>query len=211
MSSSENHSGYRKPVNLEDLDEHPRVNIVAFGGAQELYGTAPDITTLGKIIGGGLPVAAYGGQVEFMDMVAPLGPVYQAGTLSGNPLAMAAGLATLCHLRDNHEIYGQMERRTAMLVTMVAEAAREAGVPITYNRVGSMFTWFFSDAPVTDWDSASRSDTKAFGRFHRAMLEAGIYLPPSQYEAAFLSAAHTDEDIRQTVAAAREAFSLVQA
>jgi len=184
---------------------------LAFGGAQELYGTAPDLTTLGKIIGGGLPVAAYGGQVEFMDMVAPLGPVYQAGTLSGNPLAMAAGLATLCHLRDNREISGQMERRTAMLVTMVAEAAHEAGVPITYNRVGSMFTWFFSDAPVTDWASAARSDTKAFGRFHRAMLEAGVYLPPSQFEAAFLSAAHTDEDIRQTVAAAREAFSLVQA
>jgi len=184
---------------------------LAFGGAQELYGTAPDLTTLGKIIGGGLPVAAYAGPAEIMDMVAPLGPVYQAGTLSGNPLAMAAGLATLCYLRDNREVYGQMERRAATLTTMVTEAAREAGVPVTYNRVGSMFTWFFTEGPVTDWDSAARSNTEAFGRFHRAMLEAGVYLPPSQFEAAFLSAAHTDEDVRQTVAAAREAFTLVQA
>jgi len=184
---------------------------LAFGGAQELYGTAPDLTTLGKIIGGGLPVAAYAGPAEIMDMVAPLGPVYQAGTLSGNPLAMAAGLATLCYLRDNRELYGQMERRAATLTTMVTEAAREAAVPVTYNRVGSMFTWFFTEGPVTDWDSAARSNTEAFGRFHRAMLEAGVYLPPSQFEAAFLSAAHTDEDVRQTVAAAREAFTLVQA
>src|SRR5690348_16352051 len=184
---------------------------LAFGGAQELYGTAPDLTTLGKIIGGGLPVGAYAGPAEIMDMVAPLGPVYQAGTLSGNPLAMAAGLATVCYLRDNREVYGRMERAAATLVTIVVEAAREAGVSITYNRVGSMFTWFFSEVPVTNWTSASRSDTAAFGRFHRAMLDAGVYLPPSQYEAAFLSAAHSDEDVRQTVAAAREAFAVVEA
>lgn len=183
---------------------------LAFGGAQEIYGTVPDITTLGKIIGGGLPIGAYAGSAEIMDLLAPLGPVYQAGTLSGNPLAMAAGLATLCHLRDNREIYGRMERTAAMLVTMVAEAAKEVGVSLTYNRVGSMFTWFFTDRPVTDWASASKSSTAAFGQFHRAMLQAGVYLPPSQFEAAFLSAAHTDNDVRQTVAAAPEAFSLVQ-
>ncbi|MBZ5647795.1 MAG: glutamate-1-semialdehyde 2,1-aminomutase [Acidobacteriia bacterium] len=182
---------------------------VAYGGAQELYGTRPDLTTLGKIIGGGLPVGAYGGPAEFMDMVSPLGPVYQAGTLSGNPLAMAAGIATLKHLRDHREIYGQLERRAGTLVEMSLEAARQAGVPMTANRVGSMFTWFFSKGPVSDWDSAAKCDTAAFGKFHRAMLENGVYLPPSQFEAAFLSAAHTDEDIRQTVEAAQQAFSAV--
>lgn len=182
---------------------------VAFGGAQELYGTRPDLTTLGKIIGGGLPVGAYGGPAEFMDQVAPLGPVYQAGTLSGNPLAMAAGLATVRHLRDHREIYGQLERRTAMLVEMVRDAANQTGVPVTANRVGSMFTWFFTADPVTDWNSAAKSDTAAFGKFHRAMLDEGIYLPPSQFEAAFLSAAHTDEDLRLTLAAAHEAFRAV--
>ena len=184
---------------------------VAYGGAQELYGTRPDLTTLGKIIGGGLPVGAYGGPAEIMDMVAPLGPMYQAGTLSGNPLAMAAGLAMLCHLRDNREIYSRLERTAATLVEMVSEAAREAGVPLTSNRVGSMFTWFFTGERVTDWDSAAKCDTAAFGRFHRAMLNAGVYLPPSQFEAAFLSAAHTEQDISETVAAAREAFALVNA
>jgi glutamate-1-semialdehyde 2,1-aminomutase len=184
---------------------------LAFGGATELFGTRPDMVTLGKIIGGGLPVGAYAGPSEIMDMVAPVGPVYQAGTLSGNPLAMAAGLATLCTLRDNRELYGRMDRLAGSLVTMVTEAAKEAGVTITANRVGSMFTWFFNGHPVVDWDTASKSDTAAFGRFHRAMLNAGIYLPPSQYEAAFLSAAHTEDDIAQTVAAAREAFALTTA
>lgn len=184
---------------------------VAYGGAQELYGTLPDLTTMGKIIGGGLPVGAYGGSADIMDLIAPLGPVYQAGTLSGNPLAMAAGLATLCYLREHREVYGRMERLAGTLVTMVAEAAKEAGVPMTFNRVGSMFTWFFTEGPVTNWLSASKSNVEAFGRFHRAMIEAGVYLPPSQFEAAFLSAAHTDEDVRQTVAAAREAFTLVGA
>jgi glutamate-1-semialdehyde 2,1-aminomutase len=176
-----------------------------------LYGTRPDLTTLGKIIGGGLPVGAYGGPAEFMDLVAPLGPMYQAGTLSGNPLAMAAGLATLCSLRDNREVYGRLERNAATLVEMVSEAARDAGVAVRANRVGSMFTWFFTNNEVTDWDSAAKCDTSAFGRFHRAMLNAGVYLPPSQFEAAFLSAVHTDQDVADTVAAAREAFALVNA
>jgi len=184
---------------------------VAFGGAQELYGTRPDLTTLGKIIGGGLPVGAYGGPAEFMDQVAPLGPVYQAGTLSGNPLAMAAGLATLRHLRDNREIYGRLDRAAATLVDMVADAAHQAGVTVTANRVGSMFTWFFTGEPVTDWDSAAKSDTALFGKFHRAMLEEGIWLPPSQFEAAFLSAAHSMDDISQTVVAAQKAFTALKA
>jgi glutamate-1-semialdehyde 2,1-aminomutase len=178
---------------------------VAFGGAQELYGTRPDLTTLGKIIGGGLPVGAYGGPAEFMDQVAPLGPMYQAGTLSGNPLAMAAGLATLRHLREHRELYGRLDRAAATLVDMVADAAHQAGLAVTANRVGSMFTWFFTGEPVTDWESAARSNTELFGRFHRAMLEEGIWLPPSQFEAAFLSAAHSMDDISQTVEAARKA------
>ncbi len=180
---------------------------VAFGGAQELYGTRPDLTTLGKIIGGGLPVGAYGGPADIMDMIAPLGPVYQAGTLSGNPLAMAAGLATISHLRDHREIYGRMERMAATLVAMVTEAALDAGLQVTANRVGSMFTWFFTPETVTDWLGAATCNTNAFGRFHHGMLDAGVYLPPSQFEAAFLGAAHTDEDIHQTIAAAREALT----
>ncbi len=183
---------------------------VAFGGAQELYGIKPDMTTFGKIIGGGLPVGAYGGRREIMDTIAPLGPVYQAGTLSGNPLAMAAGLAMICELRDNRgAIYGRLEKNSAMLVNMILDAARESGTPMMANRVGSMFTWFFTDKQVTDWDTAATSNTDQFGRFHHAMLEAGVWLPPSQYEAAFLSAAHTEDDIRETAAAAREALSLV--
>jgi len=184
---------------------------VAFGGAQELYGTRPDLTTLGKIIGGGLPVGAYGGPAEFMDQVAPLGPVYQAGTLSGNPLAMAAGLATLRHLRENRELYGRLDRADATLVDMVADAAHQVGIAVTANRVGSMFTWFFTGDPVTDWDSAAKSDTALFGKFHRAMLEEGIWLPPSQFEAAFLSAAHSMDDISQTIVAARKAFAALKA
>lgn len=185
---------------------------LAFGGAQELYAITPDLTTMGKIIGGGLPVGAYGGPSEIMDLVAPLGPVYQAGTLSGNPLAMAAGLATLRYLREHRkEIYPRLEKLSAELTAGVAAAAKEAGVPVSYNRVGSMFTWFFAPGPVTGWDSASKSDVEAFGRFFRAMLENGIYLPPSQFEAAFLSAAHTEEDIQQTIAAAKQAFTLATA
>jgi len=173
---------------------------VAFGGAQQRYGIKPDMTTLGKVIGGGLPIGAYGGREEIMRCVAPLGPVYQAGTLSGNPLAVAAGLAMLRHLKAHPEIYDQLESRAAALTAQVP-----AGV--TVNRVGSMFTFFFTDQPVTDWESSKRSDTAKFGTFFRSMLERGIYLAPSQFEAAFLSAAHTDEDIARTVAAAQEFFA----
>ncbi len=181
---------------------------VAYGGAQELYGITPDLTTLGKIIGGGLPVGAYGGPVEIMNLVAPLGPMYQAGTLSGNPLTMAAGISTVKQLRDRRaEIYPKLDSLSAKLVDGVAAAAKSAGVQLTANRVGSMFTWFFNAGPVTDWASASRSDTAAFGRFFRAMLEAGVYLPPSQYEAAFLNAAHTEEDVQKTIQASKAAFS----
>jgi glutamate-1-semialdehyde 2,1-aminomutase len=184
---------------------------VSFGGAQELYNIRPDLTTMGKIIGGGLPVGAYGGPKEIMDMVAPLGPMYQAGTLSGNPLAMAAGCAMLKQLRDRkEEIYPQLETLSGQLVEGVAAAAREAGVALCYNRVGSMFTWFFTKGPVTDWDSASKSNTEAFGKFFRSMLDSGVYLPPSQYEAAFLGAAHTEEDVQRTIATAKQAFEAVK-
>src|SRR5258708_1410387 len=177
---------------------------VAYGGATELYGIKPDLSTFGQIIGGGLPVGAYGGPTEIMDLVAPLGPMYQAGTLSGNPLAMAAGIAQLKHLRDKKaEVYPRLEALSAKLVEGVAAAAKDAGVPLTFNRVGSMFTWFFNPDPVTDWDSASKCDTAAFGSFFRGMLDAGIYLPPSQFEAAFLSAVHTEEDVEKTIAAAK--------
>jgi glutamate-1-semialdehyde 2,1-aminomutase len=180
---------------------------LAFGGAQERYGILPDLTTFGKIIGGGLPVGAYGGPVEIMNMVAPLGPVYQAGTLSGNPLAMAAGLATLRYLRSHKSsIYAGLELRAAELTEGVLAAAKEAGVPLCCNRVGSMFTWFFSEGPVTDWTSAAKCDTKAFARFFHAMLDHGVYLPPSQFEAAFLSTAHTEKDIHHTIASARQAL-----
>ena len=184
---------------------------LAFGGAQELYAIKPDLTTMGKIIGGGLPVGAYGGPSEIMDLVAPLGPMYQAGTLSGNPLAMAAGYAQLRYLKDHKEIYSKLDKLSGDLVAGVAAAAKAAGVTMTHNRVGSMFTWFFTPGPVTDWDSASKSDTEAFGRFFRNMLDSGVYLPPSQYEAAFLGAAHTEEDIKKTVAAAKQAFAMVAA
>src|SRR5438445_3009390 len=184
---------------------------LAFGGAQELYKIQPDLTTLGKIIGGGLPVGAYGGPSEIMDLVAPLGPMYQAGTLSGNPLAMAAGYAQLRYLRDHNEIYAKLDKLSEELVTGVAAAAEEADLPLTHNRVGSMFTWFFTPEPVTSWDSAAKSDTKAFARFFRAMLENGIYLPPSQFEAAFLSAAHSGKDIQQTITAAKQAFVVAHA
>ena len=184
---------------------------VAFGGAQELYGMQPDLTTLGKIIGGGLPVGAYGGRLEIMRMIAPLGPVYQAGTLSGNPLAMAAGLATLKQLRDaKGEIYPQLEKYSAQLVAGVLKAAKDAGIPLSANRVGSMFTWFFTEGPIADWDSAARSDTEAFAKFFRAMLGHGIYLPPSQFEAAFLGAAHKTSDIEKTISAAKAAFAVLR-
>ena len=184
---------------------------VAFGGAQELYNIKPDLTTMGKIIGGGLPVGAYGGPKEIMDLVAPLGPMYQAGTLSGNPLAMAAGCAMLKQLRERKgEIYPRIDKLSGQLVDGVMEAARSSGVPLCANRVGSMFTWFFQKGPVTDWDSASKSKTESFGKFFRAMLDAGVYLPPSQYEAAFLGATHSEEDVQRTIAAAKQAFAAVK-
>jgi glutamate-1-semialdehyde 2,1-aminomutase len=181
---------------------------LAFGGAQELYNIKPDVTTLGKIIGGGLPVGAYGGSSEIMNMVAPLGPMYQAGTLSGNPLAMAAGCAMLKQLREKKaEIYPRLEKLAAQLVEAVTAAAKDAGTPLCANRVGSMFTWFFQSGPVTDWETASKSDTEAFGKFFRALLDGGVYLPPSQYEAAFLGAAHSEEDVSKTVEAAKAALA----
>jgi len=180
---------------------------VAFGGAQQLYRIKPDLTCLGKIIGGGLPVGAYGGRKDIMEMVAPLGLVYQAGTLSGNPLAMAAGIATLKELDRDPAIYDRLEFNSELLCNGVAEAA--ASVALTINRVGSMFTFFFTDKNVWDWPSAERSDTKKFATFHRAMLESGVYLPPSQFEAAFLSAAHTADEVNATVDAAAAAFKKI--
>ena len=185
---------------------------LALGGAQELFDITPDMTTLGKIVGGGLPCAAFGGRAEIMNMLAPLGPVYQAGTLSGNPLAMAAGIATVGYLIEHRdEVYPLLERLSAAVADGVAAEAAKAGVPMTTNRVGAMWTWFFTAGPVTDFATAANSDTAAFGRFHRAMLEQGVWLPASQYEAVFLGTAHTMEDIQQTVAAAREAFVAVLA
>jgi glutamate-1-semialdehyde 2,1-aminomutase len=172
---------------------------VALGGAQERYGIKPDLTTVGKIIGGGLPLAAYGGRADIMKKIAPLGPVYQAGTLSGNPLAVAAGLAMLRYLMGHPEVYRTLEARAAELTAWTPPG-------VTVNRVGSMFTFFFSPEPVTDWDSAKKCDTARFGKFFHFLLDCGIYIAPSQFEAGFVSAAHSQEDIRATVAAAREFF-----
>jgi glutamate-1-semialdehyde 2,1-aminomutase len=182
---------------------------LAFGGASELYNIKADLVTLGKIMGGGLPVGAYGGAAEIMDLVAPLGPVYQAGTLSGNPLAMAAGFTTLSQLKQNRgHYYRQLDEYAEKLVSGVVAAAKDAGVAMTANRVGSMFTFFFTDQPVTGWQTAAACDTARFAGFHQAMLNAGIWLPPSQFEAAFLSIAHTLRDIDNTVEAAKQAWAL---
>jgi glutamate-1-semialdehyde 2,1-aminomutase len=176
---------------------------LALGGAQERFGIHPDLTTAGKIVGGGLPLAAYGGRADIMSRVAPVGPIYQAGTLSGNPLAVAAGLAMVRYLKAHPEVYVQLEQRTAQLTANAPEG-------ITVNRAGSMFTFFFTGGPVTDWDSAKTSDTAAFGRFFHGMLERGVYLAPSQFEAGFVSAAHSEEDIQRTVEAARDYFAHIQ-
>ncbi len=173
---------------------------LALGGAQERYGIKPDLTTLGKIIGGGLPIAAYGGRADIMSKVAPLGPIYQAGTLSGNPLAVSAGLAMLRYLKTNPGVYQQLERRAEQLTAQVPEG-------ITINRVGSMFTFFFTPDPVTNWESAKRSDTERFRHFFHWMLDRGIYLAPSQFEAGFVSAAHSDDDIARTAETARQFFA----
>jgi glutamate-1-semialdehyde 2,1-aminomutase len=183
---------------------------VALGGAVERYAMDPDLITLGKIVGGGLPVGVFGGKREYMDLLAPLGPVYQAGTLSGNPLAMAAGLATIGYLQEHaNEVYPRIEAMAKAVFDGVAAEAAKAGVPLTTNRVGSMGTWFFTPGPVTDYDSAAKSDMAMFGRFHRAMLAAGVWLPPSQFEAAFLGTAHGEAEVQATVLAAGEAFKAV--
>jgi glutamate-1-semialdehyde 2,1-aminomutase len=178
---------------------------VTYGGAQTLSGIRPDLTTLGKIIGGGFPLAAYGGRREIMARIAPEGPVYQAGTLSGNPIAVTAGLVTL-EILDTKNPYPELERRAAQLEAGLRRAAADADLPATLNRAGSMLTAFFTPGPVTDYASARRADTERYGRFFRAMLARGIYLAPSQFEAAFVCAAHTDADIDATIAAARDAF-----
>jgi len=188
---------------------------LATGGAQEFYGfvmgeDAPDLTTLGKIVGGGLPVGAFGGRAEIMDMLAPLGPVYQAGTLSGNPLAMAAGMAMLREiLALGPALYAQLDQTTAAIAEGVALLAAEHGIGLTTNRVGSMFTWFFTPQPVTDFATASASDTAAFARFHQALIERGVWLPPSQFEAAFVGAAHGQAEVDAILEAAGEALQEV--
>ncbi len=177
---------------------------VSAGGAQKLYNIVPDLTTLGKVIGGGLPIAAYGGRRDIMTHIAPSGPIYQAGTLSGNPLAVAAGLAMLRHILQHPEIYDQLNAATGKLAACAPES-------VTVNRIGSMMTWFFTDQAVTDYDSAKTCDTSKFGKFFHAMLERGIYLPPSQFEALFVSTAHSEEDIARTVQAAKESFEIALA
>lgn len=177
---------------------------LALGGAQQRFAIRPDLTTLGKIAGGGMPLAAYGGRADIMRKVAPTGPIYQAGTLSGNPMAVSAGIATLRYLKSHPEVYEIVESRAAQLTANVPSG-------ITVNRVGSMFTFFFTSGPVTDWESAKRSDTARFAKFFHWMLDRGIYLAPSQFEAGFVSAAHTEEDIRQTVEAARQFFATAAA
>jgi len=185
---------------------------VSYGGAQELYRIKPDLTTLGKIIGGGLPVGAYGGPAALINQISPLGPVYQAGTLSGNPLAMAAGIAMLKSLRKGRwTIYPELNQLSARLVAGICEAAHNHGFALTANQVGSMFTWFFTDHEVFDWDTAASCDTALFGRFHRGMLDHGVWLPPSQFEAAFLSTVHGDAEIAATIEAAKEVFAELKA
>ena len=178
---------------------------VAYGGAQELYGVTPDLTTLGKIIGGGLPVGAFGGKREIMGLLSPAGGVYQAGTLSGNPLAMSAGIETLKLLQEEG-FYRRLEEKSAFVAEGIAKAAKDAGFPLYSTRVGSMFCAFFSDEPVYDWTSAAKCDTKAFAKYFTAMLEEGIYLAPSQFETAFVSIAHTEQDLEKTIAAAAKCF-----
>ena len=178
---------------------------VAYGGAQSLWGMKPDLTTLGKVIGGGLPVGAYGGAAKIMDHILPAGKVFQAGTLSGNPLATAAGIATLKVLRDS-DAYSRLENSSSRLAEGLVEAARAAGIPHTLARVGSMMTLFFNPEPVTDWETAARSDTQRYAGFFWGMIDRGVYLPCSQFEALFVSTAHSDEHIEATIAAAAETF-----
>lgn len=178
---------------------------LSYGGAQELFGDSPDLTILGKIVGGGYPVGAYGGRADIMRKIMPAGPVFQAGTLSGNPVAMAAGIATIRELKENPP-YSRLEQVSRELEEGLRAAATEAGVPHQFNRVGSMWTLFFTATPVVDLDTAKTSDTARFARFFWAMMDRGVYLPCSQFEAAFTSAAHSDMDVEATVEAAREAL-----
>ncbi len=179
---------------------------LAPGGAQQVYGINPDLTTLGKIIGGGLPVGAYGGKKEIMQHIAPAGPVYQAGTLSGNPLAMAAGITLLKALKEDGSIYDRLEQGGSFLQNRIMDLAEIEGYPVNVNRVGSMITLFFTSRKIKNADDARTCDTGKFGDYFRNMLQAGIYLPPSQFEAAFLSAAHTQEDLEKTLAAIENTF-----
>ena len=181
---------------------------VAIGGAQALYGVTPDITTLGKVIGGGLPVGAYAGRAEIMRQVAPLGPMYQAGTLSGNPLAMTAGLETLKILKEPG-VFESIAARAEKLGRGIGAAAQKAGAPVYQTQVGTMFCAYFTPSAVVDWDTAAQSDTETFARFFNAMLQQGVYLAPSQFEAGFMSLAHTDEVIEETIAAAERAFAIL--
>lgn len=171
---------------------------VARGGAQEIYGVEPDLTTFGKIIGGGLPVGAYGGRRDVMEMIAPSGPVYQAGTMSGNPLAMAAGIAALTVINEDPAFYEDLASNAALLFRGLSDALDSANIPFTLNSCGSMFTLFFAEGPVTDFTSAKTSDTGRFNRYFHAMLDGGVYLPPSQFEANFVSASHSQEDLALT-------------
>ncbi len=190
------------------LDEVMTGFRLSLGGAQQLYGIQPDLTTLGKIIGGGLPCGAFGGRAEVMDLLAPLGPVYQAGTLSGNPLAMAAGIATVGYLIEHEaEVYSKLERVTKAMAEGVAALAAACGQNVVTNRVGSMFTWFFTNQNVVDFTTAATSDTTKFASFHHAMMEAGVWLPPSQYEAAFVGTAHGDAELSAVIEAARAALT----
>src|SRR4051812_45826061 len=195
----------RKHGAVSIFDEVMTGSRLARGGAQELYGLVPDMTALGKIIGGGMPLAAYGGREEIMNCIAPLGPVYQAGTLSGNPIAVAAGLATIAHLTP--DLYARLESLGSALEVGLREGAKALGVKATVQRVGSMLTMFFREGPVRRWEDAVASDTQRFGTWHAGMISKGIYWPPSQFEAAFLSGAHTEADIARTIKASHEVLA----